>query len=117
SVGPNYNRPELEQPSEWLNTDTTFYADTTTVQADTSWWQLFGDTVLTNLITVGLQENTDVRIAAARVEELMGRFGVTKSDFFPKIDVGAAGLRGQFGVPSDAIDTDRPTRNYFQVHV
>ena len=117
SVGPDYSRPELEQPTEWRNTDTTFYADTASVQADTAWWQLFGDTVLTNLVTMGLQENTDVRIAAARVEELMGRYGVTKSDFFPKIDVGATGLRGQFGVPGDAVDADRPTRNYFQVHV
>jgi multidrug efflux system outer membrane protein len=114
SVGPNYHRPEVETPVDWLSPDTTFYADTTAALADTAWWQLFGDTMLTHLVTAGLQENTDVRIAAARVEELMGLYGVTKSDFFPKITAGGTGVRGQFGAPGDP-DAKRPTRDYFNV--
>lgn len=117
SVGPNYHRPALESPSTWQNPDTTFYADTTVALADTAWWHLFGDTTLTNLITAGLQENTDVRIAAARVEELMGRYGVTKSDFFPKFNAGGNAVRGQFGFPGEGVDAQRPTRNYFQVNL
>jgi multidrug efflux system outer membrane protein len=115
SVGPNYHRPPLESPEAWQNPDTTFYADSTAALADTTWWHLFSDTVLTNLVTVGLQENADIRIAAARVEELMGRYGVAKSDYFPKIDAGASGTRGQFGAPGDDTDGGRPTRNYFRV--
>ncbi|MGH7495869.1 MAG: efflux transporter outer membrane subunit [bacterium] len=117
AVGPNYHRPALESPGTWQNPDTTFYADTTTALADTAWWHLFGDTVLTHLIVAGLQENTDVQIAAARVEELMGRYGVTKSDFFPKFNAGGTGLRGQFGFPGEGADAQRPTRNYFQVNL
>lgn len=116
SVGPNYHRPEIDAPPAWLNPDTTFYADSMTL-ADTTWWELFGDTVLSNLISVGLLENLDVRVAAARVEELMGRYGVAKSDFFPKIDAGGTALRGQFGAPGDPNAVDRPTRDYFQVHL
>jgi multidrug efflux system outer membrane protein len=116
AVGPNYQRPEVESPGAWQHPDTTFYADTAAVRADTAWWHLFGDTMLTHLIAAGLQENADVQIAAARVEELMGRYGVTKSDFFPKIDAGGTGLRGQFGVPGD-VDAKRPTRDYFQVNL
>jgi outer membrane protein, multidrug efflux system len=117
SVGPNYHRPETEAPPVWLNTDTTFYADSAGTLADTTWWDLFGDTVLTGLVTLGLQENLDVRIAAARVEELMGRYGVTKSDFFPKVDAGGTALRGQIGYAGEAGTAERPTRDYFSVHL
>lgn len=117
AVGPNYHRPALESPGIWMNPDTTFYADTTAALADTAWWHLFGDTALTNLIVAGLQENTDVRIAAARVEELMGRYGVTKSDFYPKVSAGGNALRGQFGFPGEGAEAQRPTRNYFQVNL
>lgn len=116
SVGPNYHRPELEAPPAWLDTDTSFYADSAATLADTTWWDLFGDTVLSNLITAGLLENLDVRAAAARVEELMGRYGVAKSDFFPKIDAGGTALRGQLGAPGDPA-IERPTRDYFQVNL
>ena len=117
AAGPNYKRPALESPAAWQNPDTTFYADTAAVRVETAWWHLFGDTVLTHLIVAGLQENTDVRIAAARVEELMGRYGVTKSDFFPKFNAGGTALRGQFGFPGEGPEAQRPTRNYFQVNL
>ncbi|HET6349485.1 MAG TPA: efflux transporter outer membrane subunit, partial [Candidatus Krumholzibacteria bacterium] len=95
---------------------TTFYADSSTASADTAWWELFGDTVLTNLVTTGIMDNTDVRAAAARVEELMGRYGVTKSDFFPKIDATGNAARGQFGSGlEDTGNGPRPTGNAFSV--
>jgi len=81
------------------------------------WWRLFGDTVLTSLISTGLAENYDVRIAAARVEELMGRYGVARSDFFPKIGAVGTGTRGQFGSPGEVPDTKRPTLEYWEVSV
>jgi multidrug efflux system outer membrane protein len=117
SVGPNYHRPEVEAPPAWLQTDSSFYADSASSLADTTWWDLFGDTVLSQLVVIGMQENLDVRVAAARVEELMGRYGVAKSDFFPKIDAGGTALRGQVGAPGDGVDAERPTRDYFQVHL
>jgi multidrug efflux system outer membrane protein len=63
--------------------------------ADTTWWELFGDTVLTYLITTAVHENNDIKIAAARVDEFMGLYGVAESDYYPKIDVGASGRVGE----------------------
>jgi multidrug efflux system outer membrane protein len=116
SVGPNYHRPQVEAPPAWLNPDSSFYADSALALADTTWWGLFGDTVLSNLVAVGILENLDVQAAAARVEELMGRYGVAKSDFFPKLDADGTALRGQLGAPGDP-SGERPTRDYFQVHL
>jgi multidrug efflux system outer membrane protein len=123
SVGPNYHRPAIDSPETWQNPDTTFYADSayyadsTAVETEIEWWSLFGDTVLTNLISIGVQENLDVRVAAARVEELMGRYGVTKSDYFPKIGATGTGARGQFGSPGQVPETKRPTVEYWEVNV
>jgi len=117
AVGPNYRQPDAETPVNWQNPDTSFYADTTIIKPEIAWWHLFGDSVLTALIDSGLQENSDVRIAAARVEELMGRYGVAKADFFPKIDAGGNAVRGQFGYPGLDTDAERPTRNYFNVNL
>lgn len=116
SVGPNYQRPEVETPQAWRGVDSLAYSMDDSLAfalADTAWWELFGDTVLTNLVTEALAGNDDIRIAAARVEELMGRYGVTRSDYFPKFDAQFLGDRGQRAFPGD--QGDRPTNNYFEV--
>jgi len=117
SVGPDYSRPATSVPEELHYQDSTVVLDSTSIaSSDTSWWEMFGDTVLTRLITTALQENNDVRIAASRVEEFMGYYGVAKSDFFPKINAEAFGSRGQRGFAGDG-DGKRPTINYFNVNV
>ena len=117
SVGPDFQKPESAAPAEWQTRDSVFTLDSTAVAAaDTGWWQLFGDTVLTSLIRNALYENNDVRIAAARVEEFMGLYGVTKSDFFPKIGATGTALRGQTLLSGDGTNV-RPTQNVFDVNV
>jgi multidrug efflux system outer membrane protein len=115
SVGPDYQRPETEPPEQWAHADSSFLVDSSMVTAaDSSWWVGFGDTVLTALIETSLVNNADVRIAAARVEEFMGLYGVARSDFFPKVGARADALRGQ-GLLSTPDGEGRPTTNKFEV--
>jgi multidrug efflux system outer membrane protein len=118
AVGPNYQQPEVEHPASWQHADSTMFTfDSSKALVDTSWWDLFGDTVLTGLVRSALEENADVRIAAARVEQLMGQYGVAKSDFFPKVNAGGSADRGQFiGAPQNT-DGERLTANRFQVNL
>ncbi len=117
SVGPDYQRPETEAPQGWQYADSSFMVDSSMVTAaDTSWWEGFGDTVLTALVETTLQNNADVRIAAARVEQYMGLYGVAKSDFFPKINAGAGATRGQIRLTPSGEEA-RPTINQFDVTV
>lgn len=96
SVGPDYVKPPMEMPdSTLLMTNYTVPDSLAMALADSTWWELFGDTVLTSLITTAVHENNDIKIAASRVDEFMGLYGVAKSDFFPKIDVGASGQTGE----------------------
>jgi multidrug efflux system outer membrane protein len=96
SVGPDFVRPPVEYPDSTLSEQNLTMEDSVAIAlADTTWWELFGDTVLTYLITTAVQENNDIKIAAARVDEFMGLYGVAKSDYFPKFDVGASGRVGE----------------------
>jgi outer membrane protein, multidrug efflux system len=117
SVGPDFQKPESAAPPAWQTRDTVLTLDSTALAAaDTGWWEMFGDTTLTSLIRTALQENNDVRIAASRVEEFMGLYGVTKSDFFPKIGAAGTAVRGKSLLSGDET-IPRTTRSIFDVNV
>ena len=85
AVGPDYRRPSVDEPVGWRLTE-----PAAKDLADTAWWEQFDDPVLNGLIESALKENKDLMIAAARVEEFMGRYGYTRAALFPQ--VGASGL-------------------------
>jgi multidrug efflux system outer membrane protein len=90
NLGPKYNRPAIQPPAN-------FYAErqsTESSQADTAWWDLFKDPVLQSLIREALQNNYDLRVAFARVEQERALAGVTRSQYFPQVGYGA-GISGQ----------------------
>jgi multidrug efflux system outer membrane protein len=90
SVGPKYNRPAIQPPAD-------FYAErqsNASSQADAAWWELFKDPVLQGLIREALQNNYDLRVAFARVEQERALAGVTRSQYFPQVGYGA-GIVGQ----------------------
>jgi len=84
-LGPDYRRPALDTPQNWR-----FGEKEARDLADTAWWEQFRDPVLNELITVALRENKDLKIAAARVEEFRGRYGVVRAAQFPRAGAGAS---------------------------
>jgi multidrug efflux system outer membrane protein len=83
-LGKDYQRPALDTPPNWRYEEKDALA-----LANTAWWDQFQDPVLSELIQTALKENKDVRIATSRVEEYMGRLGVTRADLFPQAGLGA----------------------------
>jgi len=97
AVGPDYKRPELDLPKEFVNDDSLMVSDSLSLSvADTSWWSLFQDTVLTDLILTAVKENTNILVASSRVEQYMALYGVAKSDMYPQIFGKATTQYGQF---------------------
>ena len=84
TVGPDYKRPTVDVPTGWRLSE-----KEAKDLAQTAWWAQFNDPILNNLITTALRENKDLMIAAARIEEYAGRYGIVRSGLFPQ--VGAAG--------------------------
>ena len=87
-VGPDYKRPAVEVPQNWR-----VEAQGSKDVANTLWWEQFNDPVLNDLIQIALQENMDVKIAAARVEQFLGQYGTTRSALFPQVGVSATAGR------------------------
>ncbi len=85
-VGPDYERPAIETPEEFRQRISTGAAIT-----NIPWWQLFGDPRLERLIIIALEENKDLAIATARVEETRARLGFVRADQYPRVD-GEAGV-------------------------
>ncbi|MBK5356626.1 efflux transporter outer membrane subunit [Pseudomonas sp. TH41] len=87
-VGPDYQHPEIQTPAAYR------YADKEAKNlSNTLWWEQFQDPVLNDLIRTALLENKDIKIAAARVEEFQGRYGVVHSGLFPQVGLNAQGQR------------------------
>ena len=80
AVGPDYVKPSPDTPSAWR-----LEYETAAGLADLAWWEGFGDPVLNDLIQEALRENKDLKIAAARVDQFLGAFDTTRSQFFPQI--------------------------------
>ena len=89
-IGPNYRQPTVETPSSWR-----FEEKEARDVGNTAWWKQFDDPVLNELIQTAMKENKDIKIAAARVEEFMGRYGTTRAALFPQVSAGAMGGRSR----------------------
>ena len=54
--------------------------------ANTPWWELLKDQELQKLIRTALEENKDLKRAAASVEEFQARSFIAKTDFAPQMN-------------------------------
>lgn len=87
-VGPDYQRPCLDIPESYFYEENDA-EDTVNIR----WWELFDDPVLENLIQVGLENNKDIKIAAANIDAAMGILLQTRAPLFPQIGYAADASR------------------------
>ena len=78
-LGEKYARPELNLPAE-LEAG----ADSLSVD-NIPWESLYADTTLQRLITTALENNKDMKIAAAKIKEMIAAKRITFADQFPEI--------------------------------
>jgi multidrug efflux system outer membrane protein len=91
-VGPNYKRPIVNTPNTYRGlTDTEAASTTSASLGDQKWWEVFQDQQLQQLIRTALEQNYDVRIAAARVLEAQAQLGITRANQFPSVNANASG--------------------------
>jgi multidrug efflux system outer membrane protein len=90
AIGPDYQRPSVDAPDAFRFEDKD--AKDARSLADTVWWEQFQDPAMNELIGIALAENKDVNIAAARVDQFLGRLASTRSPLFPQV---SAGLNAQ----------------------
>jgi len=89
-VGPEYKRPSVETPQSWR-----FDEKEATGIVNTAWWQQFNDPILNELIGIALRENKDLKIAAARLEEFIGKYAVARAALYPQVVANAGPKRAR----------------------
>ncbi|MEM6562772.1 MAG: TolC family protein, partial [Planctomycetota bacterium] len=84
-LGPDPRRPDTVVAPD----DAFIHADPSTRPADVAgWWKAFGDPVTSDLVLIALQNNTDLRAAAASVIEARGILEQVSGSRLPRIGLG-----------------------------
>ena len=92
-AGPNYKKPTVPQPAVYRGVSAEQSAKPDVASfGDQKWWDAFQDDALRDLIRAALQQNYDVRIAAARVVEARALLGIVRADQLPEVTAGASAV-------------------------
>lgn len=70
-------------------------APATAAAVDATWWQGFGDPALSQVVEAALAHNTDVALAAARVEEARAQYRLAEAQRLPNLSGAGGGGRQQ----------------------
>ena len=106
STQPAYERPPVELPSAWKESAPR-YAE------DGRWWRIYEDPQLEALVDESFAKNSDLVIAAARVDEARAFVGEAESGFYPTLDARGSAARQRIsqrtatsfpGIPTDFSD-------------
>jgi outer membrane protein, multidrug efflux system len=108
-VGPDYGRPPILVPDNYRGV---IGAPTAESFADLPWFEVFRDPVLQELVREALQNNYDLRIAAARVEEARAQIGVARSFLFPQLNFNGGGSAQQVSRATDPPESFGANRNF-----
>jgi multidrug efflux system outer membrane protein len=86
-MGPNYKKPPVVEPTAYrgASPDQATKPDVASF-GDQKWWDVFEDEALRGLIKSALEQNYDVRIAAARILEARALLGIARADQLPEVN-------------------------------
>lgn len=88
TVGPNYKRPNISLPEQYLGTPSNSSNDNN--KADIAvWWQSFNDPQLTRYVTLALKQNLDLTQAYTRVTQAQAGLSAANASLQPIGTVGA----------------------------
>ena len=95
-MGPDYTRPETPTGDAWRLAPATAESF-----ANLPWWELLKDQELQKLIRTALEENQDLRVAVASIEQFRAQLFIAKYDLIPS--VGYVGSAQYFHNTKDAV--------------
>ncbi|MGB3211339.1 MAG: efflux transporter outer membrane subunit [Desulforhopalus sp.] len=102
AIGPDFREPVVVTPESFR----TQVVPTNGAAIDLKWWELFDDPLLFSLVTMALENNRDIKIAVSRIEQARATVGFTRADQFPRVDVDAGAVSGNFSGGTRSPDTN-----------
>lgn len=94
-LGPDYQRPSISLPAMFTSDNVADADQSVVLSAGSPWWELYQDPVLNDLVRKALENNTDIKLAVARVEEADAFMREVGSALFPQIDLDAGASRSR----------------------
>jgi multidrug efflux system outer membrane protein len=91
TVWPDYMRPKVAVPEKYSQSQVAGSEANSPVIRN--WWTLYQDPVLNDLVEKALQNNTDLQLAAARIEEADAIMREAGAYLFPQINLDADATR------------------------
>lgn len=92
-VGPDYKRPDAQVPAQYTQAD--IEQSQATAPISKTWWELYQDPILNDLVSKALQNNTDIKLAVARVEEADAFLREVGAALFPQINLDSTATRSR----------------------
>lgn len=102
--------PELKQPAPDLPKAWPATTERGADLAAADWWSVYADPALDKLIAEALASNSDIRLAAARVEEARAALGMADANRYPSLNLQTSGSRSKLSergvnpVPGDTVN-------------
>lgn len=87
NLAPEYERPQAPVAEQWLPGAT----PKGQVAADIQWQQFFTDSRLSQLQTLALANNRDLRVASLNIEKAQAQYRIQRAASFPGIDASVGG--------------------------
>lgn len=93
ALEPNFERPEPNLPETFSEPDA---AQTDAAEvAMQEWWTYYQDEKLNELVGLALQNNTNIQLAAARIEEADAKMREVGAYLFPEVNLSAEATRSR----------------------
>jgi len=90
AVGPDYRAPALDLPEEWPE----HVLLSAEARADwQQWWRQFEDPYLDGLVARAVEDNLELRLQLARIQEARARLGLTRAEQLPSVSAQAEAAR------------------------
>jgi outer membrane protein, multidrug efflux system len=107
AVGPKYSRPNTKKPEAY--TQSAVRTDSIT---NLKWWEVYQDTVLQSLIKKAIDQNLDLKIAIARMEQSKAILGFNKANLYPFLDYSARARAQDFGNTATEANVAFPSSSF-----
>jgi multidrug efflux system outer membrane protein len=109
AMGPDYTRPKVPAPDSFRMAEMEGESI-----ANLPWWELLRDVELQRLVRISLEENKDLQLAVATVEEFQARLGIARIDYIPHATVSANAPVIARNTPFSVAGFPTPTSYYLQ---
>ena len=115
TMSPKYEQPAAPVPAAWPGGHS-YKTDSVNVDqkaaVDIQWREFYNDKKLQKLITLALENNRDLKVAALNIERFQALYQIRRADLLPKVDANASATYQRIAENFSSTKLPQTTREY-----